>query len=181
MIAHVNVFNERSTLVLDFNIALTGFDVQSMRLSDVLSGMLPSTPIGTNHIGPDTSIDPEDDVCQRNDRRSVYPDADGFIRVDPVLPATPDDNTLATAAYPVPAFAPNGPFAQQVYDSLDSTPDSLGCDDGTVDGVLEGPIRGLHHGRPRELLQPVQPDATPRTTPTTPSAMRTTSGARSSS
>lgn len=142
MIAHVNVFNERSVLVLDFNIALTGYDIQSMRLSDVLSGILPSTPIGTNHVGPDTSIDPEEDVCQRNDLRAVYPDPGGFIRVDPVNPATPDDNTLATAAYPVPAYAPNGPFAQQVIDSLDSTPDSLGCDDGTVDGVLEGPIRG---------------------------------------
>jgi len=142
MIAHVNVFNERSTLVLDFNVALTGFDIQSWRMSDVLTGLLPSTPIGTDHVGPDFTIDPDDDVCQRNPGSSVYPDPGGFIRVKPVAPANTFDNSLATAAYAVPAFAPTSGFAQQVFDSLDDTPDSLGCGDGTVDGVVSGPIRG---------------------------------------
>ena len=47
-IAHVSVFNERSFLVLDFNVALTGFDIQAMSMAAVLSGNLPSTPI-TQH------------------------------------------------------------------------------------------------------------------------------------
>src|SRR6202035_2753581 len=35
--------DKRPELVLDFNIALTGFDVQSMRMTGILSGKLPST------------------------------------------------------------------------------------------------------------------------------------------
>jgi len=95
MIAHVNVYNRYSDLVLDFNIALTGFDVQAMRMSDVISGLLPVT-VDSNG----------DDTCQRNADASVYPNPDGFIRVRPLSPATTQDNTLATTNYPVPAFTP---------------------------------------------------------------------------
>src|SRR6476659_11323558 len=49
MIAHVNVFNERTELVLDFNIALTGFDIQSFSMASILRGNLPVTPINQNH------------------------------------------------------------------------------------------------------------------------------------
>ena len=76
MIAHVSVYNKRSMLVLDFNVALTGFDIQTWRMSDVISGILPSTPIGNDHTGPNTAIDPLDDVCQRNIVASVYPAAE---------------------------------------------------------------------------------------------------------
>jgi hypothetical protein len=95
MIAHVNVYNRYSDLVLDFNIALTGFDVQAMRMSDVISGILPVT-LDSN----------DEDTCQRNANASVYPNPDGFIRVRPLSPATSQDNTLATTHYPVPAFGP---------------------------------------------------------------------------
>jgi hypothetical protein len=94
MIAHVNVFTRESALVLDFNIALTGWDVQAMRMSDVLSGILPASG---DTIGFD--------VCQRAGG-SVYPAPDGFLRVTPLAPATPTDNILATTDYPVPAFGP---------------------------------------------------------------------------
>jgi len=94
MVAHVNIFSRESVLVLDFNIALTGFDVQAMRMSDVLSGILPASG---DTIGFD--------VCQRAGG-SVYPGADGFLRVFPLAPATPQDNILATTDYPVPAFGP---------------------------------------------------------------------------
>ncbi len=50
MIAHVNVFSERSELVLDFNIALTGFDIQSFSVASVLRGNLPITPVNTAHV-----------------------------------------------------------------------------------------------------------------------------------
>jgi len=90
MIAHVNVFSRESTLLLDFNVALTGWDVQAMRISDLLAGNLPNS--ATNDaIGYD--------VCQRAGG-SVYPASDGFLRVDPLFPADPNDNTLATTAYP---------------------------------------------------------------------------------
>jgi hypothetical protein len=93
MIAHVNVYNRFSQLVLDFNVALTGFDIQAMRMSEIISGILPNTPI-------DEDGDPIGDVCQRaldpNDP-FVYPA--GFIRVWPVDPVTTVDNTLATTQY----------------------------------------------------------------------------------
>ena len=167
MIAHVNVYNERSVLVLDYNVALTGFDVQAMSMAAVLTGNLPSTPIGTNHVGPDFSVDPDDDVCQRNLLAAVYPSAAGFLRIRPAVAATPDDGAgptanlgLATSAYPVPAFQPGGPFAFQVLDSLDDTPDALECGDGTVDSVISGPIRGyitIDHANYCNLSNPVFP------------------------
>jgi hypothetical protein len=155
MIAHVSVFNERSVFILDFNVALTGFDVQTWRMSDVLTGLLPSTPIDKTHTGPDTSIDPFDDVCQRNvgDGTSahppapVYPLPGGFIRVRPLVPATNNDNTLASAAYFIPAFQANSSFAKAILDSLDGTDpngdyDSIGCFDDSVDGVTNGTAVG---------------------------------------
>ena len=117
-IAHVSVFNERSVLVLDFNIALTGFDIQAMRMSEILRGNLPSTPINTSHVSV------ANDVCQRNTAAAVYPT--GFLRVRPLSPTAPEDNTLATALYPVPAFTQGGTFQIQTLDSLDATADSLG-------------------------------------------------------
>jgi hypothetical protein len=100
MIAHVSVFNQYSELALDFNIALTGFDVQAMRISDVISGHLPAT---VNSLG--------DDPCQAGDA-IVYNggDPDGFLRVVPftdALAATPQDNHQATTVYPDPAFGPS--------------------------------------------------------------------------
>ena len=91
MIAHVNVFDRFSTIVLDFNVALTGFDVQSMALSQIITGHLPVT---LNSSG--------DDVCQRAGG-AVYPSSDGFLRVSPTgptnVPATPQDNTNGTTNY----------------------------------------------------------------------------------
>ncbi|HYK42547.1 MAG TPA: hypothetical protein VE007_09160 [Thermoanaerobaculia bacterium] len=132
-IAHVSVFNERSVLVLDFNIALTGFDIQAMRMSEILRGNLPSTPINTSHASV------ANDVCQRNTAAAVYPT--GFLRVRPLSPTAPEDNTLATALYPVPAFTQGGTFQIATLDSLDTTPDSLGCTAST-DGVISGLIHG---------------------------------------
>jgi hypothetical protein len=88
MIAHVNVFDRQSQLVLDFNIALTPYDVQAMRMSDILGGLLPDTVNGSG-----------DDACQRNGGSAVYPDGDGFLRVKPLVPATGQDNTQATTDY----------------------------------------------------------------------------------
>lgn len=154
MIAHVTVWNERTVLVLDFNIALTGFDCQAMRVSEVLRGNLPRTGAFLN---ADAVLD---DVCQRNPIAPVYPDADGFIRVRPQNPTLPEDNQLATTLYPVPAFGQGSIFGFQVLDSLDSTPDSLGCKSGAVDGVISGPIRGsitIDHANYCNLSAPSDP------------------------
>ena len=134
-IAHVSVFNERTVLVLDFNVALTGFDVQAMRMSEVLRGNLPSTPITTSHVSA------ANDVCQRNTAAAVYPNPNGYLRVRPLSPTAPEDNTIATALYPVPAFTQGGSFQLNTLDSLDTTADSLGCT-ATPDQVISGLIHG---------------------------------------
>jgi hypothetical protein len=154
MIAHVNVFNERSVLVLDFNIALTGFDVQPMSIGDLLRGFLPRTGY-INAAGVLV------DACQRNPLAPVYPNPNGFLRVRPASPALPEDNTLATTLYPVPAFAPGSSFMFQVLDSLDSTSDSLGCGNGTTNGVIAGLIRGyitIDHANYCNLSNPSDPN-----------------------
>ncbi len=95
MVAHVNIFSRESTLLLDFNIALTGFDIQALRVSDILAGNLPNSA-DSPAVGQD--------VCQRQSSDptnvAVYPSGGGFIRVYPLSPADPNDNTLATTAYP---------------------------------------------------------------------------------
>ncbi len=88
MIAHVNLYDRYSVLQLDFNVALTGFDVQPMRISDIIEGFLPNT---LNFDG--------DDACQRNQNADVYPSSNGFLRVRPLAPATGQDNTQATTDY----------------------------------------------------------------------------------
>lgn len=114
MIAHVNVYTRESVLVLDFNIALTGFDVQAMRVSDILGGILPASG---DTIGFD--------VCQRNPLASVYPALDGFLRVIPLAPATGNDNTLATTDYPVPAFGPGFGIVEDLRRNCDDNLDDL--------------------------------------------------------
>ena len=88
MIAHVNLYDRYSVLQLDFNVALTGWDVQPMRISDIIQGFLPNT---LNFDG--------DDACQRNQNADVYPSSNGFLRVRPLAPATGQDNQQATTDY----------------------------------------------------------------------------------
>jgi hypothetical protein len=137
MITHWNVFNERTELVLDFNIALTEFDCQSVRMSDILTGHIPSTGFVSGGVLRD--------ACQRNvgglaTNSKIYPAGNGFVRVDPASPATNLDNTLASTILPDPAWPAASDFAFQVLDSLDETDDSFGCKG--VDRVITNPIRG---------------------------------------
>jgi hypothetical protein len=156
MLAHVNVFNERTELVLDFNIALTGFDCQSMSMARVLSGFLPATPIGTNHAASTS------DACQRNSSAGVYspPTVTGeYLRIRPVDTATPLDNTLATTLYPQPAWPAGSDFAFGVLDSLDETDDTVAC--GGVDRTITNPIRGyvvIDHANYCNLSNPNDPN-----------------------
>ncbi|HEY3171106.1 MAG TPA: hypothetical protein VGK86_00875 [Thermoanaerobaculia bacterium] len=152
MIAHAVVFNERSVFVLDFNIALTQFDCQSMRMSEVLRGNLPVTGIATS-----TGLV---DACQRNPLAPVYPDTDGFIRVRPVNPTDPADNSLATTLYPTPAFS--SAFELLLLDTLDSTSDGAGGYAACTppNGTISGPIRGymtIDHANYCNLAAPDSP------------------------
>lgn len=156
MLAHVNVFNERTELVLDFNIALTGFDCQSMSMARVLQGFLPATPITTTHVAATA------DACQRNASAGVYspPTVTGeYLRIRPVDTATPLDNTLATTLYPQPAWPAGSDFAFGVLDSLDETDDTVAC--GGVDRTITNPIRGyvvIDHANYCNLSNPNDPN-----------------------
>ena len=137
MIAHISIWSERTELVLDFNIALTGFDCQAMRMSSVLTGHLPQTGFVSGGVLRD--------ACQRNfgsgsTNSKVYPNPNGFIRVLPTNPTSTQDNNLATTILPDPAWPASSDFAFQVLDSLDETDDSVVC--GGIDRVIANPIRG---------------------------------------
>jgi hypothetical protein len=158
MLAHVNVFSERSELVLDFNIALTGFDVQSFSVASILRGNLPQT----GYVDSDGS-GKFLDGCQRNGDASTFPNVSdgGFLRVvsPPGAPATGLDNTLATTLYPAGPFT--SAFLFQVLDSLDATVDSNTCLGG-VNGIIDAtkPIRGyitIDHANYCNLSNPSDP------------------------
>jgi hypothetical protein len=145
MIAHVAVWSERTELVLDFNIALTGFDIQSFSVADILHGKLPETPVNQQHV-PQTKdshqVTVNGDVCQKGGN-VVYPAAGGYLRIglnQITFPASPFDNQNATTVYPAPPFPTS--FLFSVLDSLDTTPDSNICLGHGVDNVIANPIHG---------------------------------------
>jgi hypothetical protein len=157
MLAHVQVWSERTELVLDFNIALTAFDIQSFSVARVLRGFLPQTPVDTAHAGPGAAslIPGADtpgffDVCQRNPSAKVFPDPAGFLRIgngaaggQGIVAPNPLDNSQATTNYATGPFPLS--FLQQVVDSLDVTSDSNLCTGVTpnpVNGVITNPIHG---------------------------------------
>lgn len=55
-IAHVTVWTDRSFAVLDFNIYLTGYDVQAINMADVLISGLVAQPNGTGPTGSQSPI-----------------------------------------------------------------------------------------------------------------------------
>lgn len=138
MLVHFDIWSERTELILDFNMALTGFDCQAMRMSDLLRGNIPRTGFVSGGVLRD--------ACQRNfgagaTQSKVFPTAGqtSFLRVLPTAPANVFDN-LATTVLPSPAWPAGSQFAFEVLDSLDETDDSREC--GGVDRVFANPIRG---------------------------------------
>jgi hypothetical protein len=124
MIAHVSVWSRESVLKLDFNVALTAFDIESFRMSDVLSGVIPSS-------GDTVGFD----VCQRNSAATVYPDSAGFLRVKPLQPALPADNVNATSNYNNPAFSPalSAQLISELRTNCDGNEDLLATGYITID------------------------------------------------
>lgn len=163
MIAHVSVYNDRSTLVLDFNVALTGFDIQAMSIAQALAGNLPVTPVSKTHAPPViTTL--ANDPCLRNPAAlptTGHSRIDTFMRIRPVCSylasgqnpscvntADPNDPTLATTMYSSPAWpaynGTAGAFATNVLGSLDGGPGgngSLGCKTPAAAPIV-GPLRG---------------------------------------
>lgn len=146
VLAHVSVWNHRSVLALDFEVALTPNDIQSMLMSSILTGNLPDTPnqgppTGGSPGVPSAFIPTGDDACQRNPNADVYPMSDGFLRFRPSIPAGGLDNANASTWYPQPAFSNNGSFAKRIYDILDTDAND-DCDTDSPDGVNSGLLTG---------------------------------------
>jgi hypothetical protein len=62
VLAHVVVWSDLSVPVLDFNVYLTGYDVQSINLRDVLAGNLPQT--ASDGQDPNDTISPQGQFSQ---------------------------------------------------------------------------------------------------------------------
>ena len=62
-VAHVTVWTDLSVPVLDFDIYLTGFDVQTMNMRDVLNGLLPFT--ADDGADPGDTADPNDGISNQ--------------------------------------------------------------------------------------------------------------------
>ena len=136
-LAHVVIWNRRSIPLLDFNIALTGYDIVGWSMEDVLTGTIPSTPDNGTFVGKD--------VCQRNPKAQAYstdgPDTDGsFLRFRPSNDTTGQDNNQATTQYSSPAFGAD--FAADLADALDYD-SNWDCDGDGDDGTApDGDITG---------------------------------------
>lgn len=155
MIAHVNVYDRFSRLRLDFNIALSGFDIQALRMSDVITGSLPNTPTDTDGV-------PTGDVCQRQgppgsvNAPAVYPTPGGYLRVHPATTAqsaTPLDESLATTDYSGGGtFDITSQLSSNVGDDGESCPD-----DGELDDLAIGYIV-IDHVNYCNLSDPTDPN-----------------------
>ena len=62
-VAHVTVWSDLSVPVLDFDVYLTGFDVQTINMRDILNGILPHTADNGSDL-PDDSISPQGPLSQ---------------------------------------------------------------------------------------------------------------------
>jgi hypothetical protein len=140
VLAHVSIWNHRSVLALDFMVALSPNDIQSMLMSGILTGSLPITP---DALILDPSVFPngDGDACQRNALADEYPLADGYLRFRPTVTGGPIDNSAATTQYGSPAFQANSSFALRIYDILDAD-SSDDCDQDAPDGTNTGLLTG---------------------------------------
>jgi hypothetical protein len=62
-VAHVTVWTDLSVPVLDFDIYLTGFDVQTMNMRDIVNGILPFT--ADDGADPGDTADPNDGISNQ--------------------------------------------------------------------------------------------------------------------
>lgn len=110
VIAHVTLWNKYSAAVLDFNVPMTGYDVATFRVRDILNGLL-----NVNALTQDPDFFAgSDDVCYNG-----YAFLGGHFRRF----ANPDpaDAFNAISTYAVPAYS--GAFRTRVWDSLDESGD----------------------------------------------------------
>jgi|GEM_PF-1300946 len=119
VIAHVTVWNKYSAAVLDFNLPLTGKDVASFSMRDVMNGKL---NINANQFISSTHPDP----CGVNVSAGTYKPSIGwgatnYIRFShPLAGSSGSDAYTSVSVYQADAFAA---FRNRVWDSLDESGD----------------------------------------------------------
>lgn len=130
LIAHVMVFNKYSMGVLDFNVPMTGFDVFTMSMRDVLNGNL---NVNTNTQNAERCI-AAGGTGVAGFAQTRY---ERFGNPDPAL------GPIAISNYATPAF--QGSFRQKVWSSLDESFDIAALGDVTVNGIIDtdNPACGL--------------------------------------
>jgi len=118
LIAHVTVWNKYSKAVLDFNIPLTGKDVVSFSMRDVMNGKL-NANTNTQFVSA-THPDP----CGINTATGVYTPIIGFTPTRFIRFSNPEaptgDAVASLSVYAPDAFAG---FRGRVWDSLDESGD----------------------------------------------------------
>lgn len=152
LIAHVTVWNKYSAAVLDFNIPMTGYDVVTFRMKDILNGRL-----NPNALTQDPAIFAgANDVCFSNDGGFPNGDPWDMVHDGPFIRFTNPDSTdrrNAISSYAVPAFT--GSFRSRVWDSLDESMDYSSMTSSTTyrdvdnpacsipsDGIIAGDFSG---------------------------------------
>jgi len=159
VIAHVTVWNKFSKAVLDFNVPLTGKDVASFSMRDVMNGKLNVNP--TTQVG--TTIDPcgvNVNAIPATYRPSVGFGQKQFVRFshpEAINVGVTNDAYTSISLYAADAFAA---FRNKVWDSLDESgdlttftatgganildTDNPGCGLGTStgDGTFAGDLSG---------------------------------------
>lgn len=119
-IAHVIVWTDLSIPVLDFNVYLTGFDVQTLSVRDILNGFLPGSRPGD----PGTSV-PEDAPA------SVEANQGEFSLLDGTLARTPE----CVDQLPYSQLPPN--FVTHLQNTLTGLESTLSGDfNGRCAGIL---------------------------------------------
>lgn len=165
LIAHVTVWNKYSFGVLDFNVPMTGYDVATFRMRDILNGRLNVNALTQDPAvyGGRTDMGFLKDVCfsliggfppsttYPLGRAWDLPYATPFIRFS--NPDPTQDGRNAISSYSVPAYT--GSFRTRVWDSLDESGDGTSMTSGASyldvdnpacgirsDGVLSGDFSG---------------------------------------
>jgi hypothetical protein len=113
VIAHVTVWNKYSKAVLDFNIPLTGKDVVSFSMRDVMNGNL-NVNLNTQFIRTTSPVHP--DPCLN----LVNPYGFGQTQFLRFANPDPGDNAASISVYAPDAFSA---FRNRVWDSLDESGD----------------------------------------------------------
>lgn len=116
-IAHVVVWSDLSVPVLDFNVYLTGFDVQTISVRDILNGILPQTAV------------PEDSPSSIESNQGDFS----------VLAANPGelDRSSCVDQLPYSQLGPN--FVAHLQSTLTGGP-------STLSGAFAGRCAGADHG-----------------------------------